>query len=97
MNEYITAVEKLTNVSEHILDDSPLRFVKDYKYKLASDDLIPFGAKQSEKLGEVDFIRYQKLLKGKKGVPFLRASGIGRIIDSAGNWTRGMYIKNYHE
>lgn len=43
---------------------------------------------RSYESGEIELARYQRLVN-TSGVPFVCASGIGRVIDSTGNWTVG--------
>lgn len=48
-------------------------------------------ANRSKKLGFFDFERYPSLVNEHK-LPFVRASGAPRVIDSAWNWTAGMAL-----
>ncbi|KAF8837295.1 acid phosphatase [Paxillus ammoniavirescens] len=80
------SVKKLKRAKK--FKDAPLKFVKDYKYALGVDDLVPFGAAQSFDAGQQHFGRYAGLVN-EDMLPFVRASESGRVIDSAGNWTAG--------
>ncbi|KAF8627927.1 hypothetical protein AX17_006082 [Amanita inopinata Kibby_2008] len=69
-------------------------FLSDYQYDLGTDQLVPFGADHARYTGAEAFERYRDLLmvgdgKGERDVPFVRASGKQRVIDSATNWTLG--------
>ncbi|KAL5487492.1 hypothetical protein ACEPAI_5600 [Sanghuangporus weigelae] len=74
--------------SASVFLDPRLEFIKDYTYKLGKDDLVAFGAAQSFDTGQYDYTRYKHLVS-KHSVPFVRASGDQRVIDSATNWTSG--------
>ncbi|TFK24698.1 phytase [Coprinopsis marcescibilis] len=80
------ALEKLQSANAYL--DPRLSFLKDYRYQLGLDDLVPFGAFQSAESGAKMYERYRKLVS-KGNVPFVRASGSVRVIDSATNWTAG--------
>ncbi|RXW11799.1 hypothetical protein EST38_g14057, partial [Candolleomyces aberdarensis] len=83
----LSAVNKLKSVPQTTLDQQ-LLFLKDYQYTLGVADLVPFGAYQSAESGAAVFERYRKLVS-KGNIPFVRASGSTRVIDSATNWTAG--------
>ncbi|KAJ2930693.1 hypothetical protein H1R20_g6400, partial [Candolleomyces eurysporus] len=83
----LSAVKKLQSVPQTTLDQQ-LLFLKDYQYTLGVADLVPFGAYQSAESGAAVFERYRKLVS-KGNIPFVRASGSTRVIDSATNWTAG--------
>ncbi|EJD01743.1 phytase [Fomitiporia mediterranea MF3/22] len=68
--------------------DPRLKFLQNYKYDLGEDGLVAFGAAQSFDSGQYDFTRYKDLVN-KTNLPFIRASGSERVIDSANNWTSG--------
>ncbi|KAL5527952.1 hypothetical protein ACEPAG_6753 [Sanghuangporus baumii] len=80
------ALASLKSVSVFL--DPRLEFIKNYTYKLGEDDLVAFGAAQSFDTGQYDYTRYKHLVS-KHSVPFVRASGDQRVIDSATNWTSG--------
>ncbi|KAF7320657.1 Phytase [Mycena chlorophos] len=82
----ISAVDKLQSVSRYT--DRRLEFLKTFEYQLGVADLVPFGALQSRKSGEVAYSRYGHLVT--KDLPlFVRSSGGQRVVDSAWNWTAG--------
>ncbi|KAH7887296.1 histidine phosphatase superfamily [Phlebopus sp. FC_14] len=68
--------------------DKSLDFVADYTYTLGTDDLVAFGAAQSFDAGQVHYARYSSLVSDDV-LPFVRASGSDRVVDSATNWTAG--------
>ncbi|KAG2012915.1 hypothetical protein CC2G_009864 [Coprinopsis cinerea AmutBmut pab1-1] len=81
--------------SAHTYLDPRLEFLKEYEYPLGVNELVPFGAFQSAEAGAKTWERYRKLVrKGKAGLPFVRASGSERVIDSATNWTAGFADAN---
>ena len=66
-----------------------LEFLKGYEYTLDEDHLISLGAEQSWESGIEAYERYGKLVRSIEDV-FVRASDMGRVVDTAGNWTRGI-------
>lgn len=46
---------------------------------------------RSKQRGEADFVRYENLFRAGE-VPFVRASGSQRVIDSSANWTSGKTV-----
>ncbi|KAF2483929.1 histidine phosphatase superfamily [Neohortaea acidophila] len=62
-------------------------FLADYEYTLGADQLSIFGQRQLVSAGVNFYERYKPL--SRDFVPFLRASGQKRVIDSAWNWTQG--------
>lgn len=95
-------MNKLKDAKE-LTDD--LEFVKDYEYTLGTDLLLAFGAAQyvvismqpsveldashrSIEAGQLAHERYSHLLSS--GLPFVRASGMQRVVDTAGNWSLGL-------
>ncbi|CCL99752.1 uncharacterized protein FIBRA_01774 [Fibroporia radiculosa] len=83
---YRNAVEKLTSAKK--FKGANMHFLKDYKYTLGEDDLLPLGASQSWEAGWHAYERYRGLVGGEDDL-FIRASDLPRVVDSAGNWTRG--------
>ncbi|KAG0695990.1 histidine phosphatase superfamily [Suillus ampliporus] len=74
--------------------DASLDFVANYTYALGTDDLVPFGATQSFEAGQLHYGRYASLVN-ERMLPFVRASGSDRVVDSALNWTAGFaYASN---
>ncbi|KAF8549949.1 acid phosphatase [Imleria badia] len=80
------SVKKLQGAAE--FKDPNLTFVSQYEYTLGTDDLVPYGAAQSFDAGQEHFVRYAGLVT-QDMLPFIRATGSGRVIDSAGNWSAG--------
>ena len=66
-----------------------LEFLKSYEYTLDEDLLISLGAEQSWESGIEAYERYGKLVRSAEDV-FVRASDMGRVVDTARNWTRGI-------
>ncbi|KND90363.1 3-phytase A [Tolypocladium ophioglossoides CBS 100239] len=64
-------------------------FIKDYAFDLGADRLTAFGEQEMVDSGAAFFRRYEKLAEGSD--PFIRASGSGRVVMSAQNFTRGFY------
>ncbi|EIN12790.1 phosphoglycerate mutase-like protein [Punctularia strigosozonata HHB-11173 SS5] len=89
---YAKSVKKLVRASKHSAHvDSSLKWLKHYHYDLGEADLIGLGAEQSFYAGQLDYERYAKLgLISSQNVPFVRASGKQRVVDSATNWTAGV-------
>lgn len=65
-------------------------FIKDYEYTLGSDQLTVFGRQQLINSGIKFYTRYRSL--ASKSVPFIRASGQDRVVESALNWTQGFHL-----
>jgi hypothetical protein len=64
-------------------------FLKNYQYRLGADQLTTFGQYQMINSGIKYFERYSAL--SSETVPFIRASGQDRVIESALNWTQGFH------
>ncbi|KAM5541215.1 hypothetical protein V8D89_005144 [Ganoderma adspersum] len=84
--EYAAAVRRLGSAKK--FKDKRLEFLKHYHYDLSADDLTPFGAAQTFESGQLAFDRYRHLIDDHN-IPFVRASGAPRVVDSAGNWSIG--------
>ncbi|KAL1717371.1 histidine phosphatase superfamily [Schizophyllum commune] len=80
------ALAQFANVTEY--NDKKIAFVADYEYDLGVSHLIAFGARQSYEAGEEVYERYSDLVSNGS-IPFVRASGSERVIDTATNWTAG--------
>ena len=65
-------------------------FIKKYKYSLGGDDMTKFGEKEMVHSGKDFYKRYKKLAT-RATEPFIRASGSGRVIMSAQNFTHGFF------
>ncbi|PPQ78901.1 hypothetical protein CVT26_011710, partial [Gymnopilus dilepis] len=87
------ALEKLQSAT--IFLDPKLSFLRNYTYALGTNDLIPFGAMQSNTAGKEAFRRYSALISGD-ALPFVRASSSSRVVDSANNWTAGLSMASNH-
>ena len=64
-------------------------FLASYEYTLGADQLTVFGQQQMVNSGIKFYKRYREL--GRENIPFVRASGQKRVVDSATNWTRGFH------
>ncbi|KAL1748694.1 histidine phosphatase superfamily [Schizophyllum fasciatum] len=80
------ALAQFDNVTE--FKDEKVAFVESYEYDLGVSSLIAFGARQSYEAGSEAYERYSSLLSNGS-IPFVRASGSERVIDTANNWTAG--------
>lgn len=81
------AIRKLKGAVD--LDES-LAFMKQYRYRLGQSLLIPLGAAESFQAG-LDFgSRYRSLIDPQR-LPFIRASLSPRVVDSATNFTHGLF------
>ena len=48
---------------------------------------------RSNEAGQLAYERYFHLVSG--GLPFVRASGMQRVVDTAGNWSLGLCFLQY--
>ncbi|KAG9310358.1 histidine phosphatase superfamily [Chiua virens] len=81
------SVESIKNATA--FNSPSLQFVKDYNYTLENNGyLVPFGAAQSFDAGQEHYVRYASLVS-EEMLPFVRASGDERVVESALNWTAG--------
>ncbi|KDR84436.1 hypothetical protein GALMADRAFT_54583 [Galerina marginata CBS 339.88] len=85
----LAAVQNLKAATQFL--DPRLDFLTNYTYALGQNDLVPFGALQSEEAGKEAFKRYSRLVS-RGNLPFVRSSGGTRVVDSATNWTAGFSI-----
>lgn len=67
-------------------------FLKTFKYTLGADQLTGFGQQEMVNSGIKFYDRYNSLTRAN--VPFVRASGEDRVIESAYNWTQGFNQAN---
>ncbi|VDC01405.1 unnamed protein product [Peniophora sp. CBMAI 1063] len=68
--------------------DPKYEFLNTFVYDFGVDDLLPFGANQSQQTGADIFNRYSALAD-ENNIPFVRAAGDQRVVDSSTNWTAG--------
>ncbi|KAK1778575.1 histidine phosphatase superfamily [Copromyces sp. CBS 386.78] len=69
-------------------------FIKNYNYVLGVDQLTAFGEQEMVNSGIKFYRRYASLIRDytdPESLPFVRASGQERVIDSAANFTTGFY------
>ncbi|KAF7557336.1 hypothetical protein G7046_g6063 [Stylonectria norvegica] len=64
-------------------------FIQDYKYSLKWESLTSFGQKEMVDMGIDFYQRYGGL--AEQSDPFVRAAGSLRVIESAKNFTQGLY------
>ncbi|CAG8952476.1 hypothetical protein HYFRA_00001223 [Hymenoscyphus fraxineus] len=64
-------------------------FLKSYEYTLGADQLTQFGQQQLINSGKNFYSRYHTLALNT--IPFIRASGQDRVVESAQNWTQGFH------
>ncbi|OQE22501.1 hypothetical protein PENSTE_c010G03757 [Penicillium steckii] len=70
-------------------------FLESYNYTMGSDDLTPFGERQMVNSGIKFYERYAALARDH--VPFVRASGQSRVIESGKRFLQGMIHKKYND
>ncbi|KAF8692606.1 hypothetical protein AX14_002450 [Amanita brunnescens Koide BX004] len=88
----VAALSKLKSAHTYL---DPLLFVKTYEFDLGADDLVYYGAQQAQFTGKETFLRYPHLVS-EDNLPFVRAAGSQRVIDSAANWTVGFTHASHH-
>ncbi|KZT70267.1 phytase [Daedalea quercina L-15889] len=71
-----------------IQSNSSLAFALNYSYTLGQDSLVSLGARESYGAGQEAYARYASIVDAEK-MPFVRASGSERVVQSATNWTAG--------
>ncbi|KAJ7698716.1 histidine phosphatase superfamily [Mycena rosella] len=84
--DILSGVNKLQSVQ--VYTDSRLDFMNTFVYSLGENLLVPLGAMQSFESGENAFRRYSSLVQ-EDDIPFVRASGMSRVVETAKNWTAG--------
>ncbi|KAJ7885122.1 phytase [Mycena olivaceomarginata] len=82
--DILPGVQKLQ--SAEFYTDSRLDFLDTFVYSLGENLLVPLGAIQSFESGKTALRRYASLVT-KDDLPFVRASGMSRVIETAKNWT----------
>ncbi|KXN84944.1 3-phytase A [Leucoagaricus sp. SymC.cos] len=93
-NRILSGVNKLKSATS--FTNPHLQFLANFTYDLGTDVLVPLGALQSYNAGKSVFSRYRRLV-GPDNVPFVRASGSERVVDSATNWTSGFSFASQHK
>ncbi|KAJ3570641.1 hypothetical protein NP233_g4262 [Leucocoprinus birnbaumii] len=79
----------LMRLQEAVLyTDAHFEFIKNYEYDLNTDDLLPFGEHQMSESGRKSFVRYANLAN-EHNIPYVRASGSDRVIQSTVKWIDG--------
>jgi hypothetical protein len=79
-------LEQLMNAISY--SDKTYEFLTEFEWDLGEAHLIPLGAKEAFVSGSEHYLRYKHLITSDQ-LPFVRASGGERVIDSAANWTAG--------
>ncbi|OIW31692.1 3-phytase A [Coniochaeta ligniaria NRRL 30616] len=67
-------------------------FVRDYSYALGADQLTAFGQQEMANSGTKFYRRYRALAR-QSVLPFLRAAGQDRVVESAVHWTEGYHAQ----
>jgi hypothetical protein len=70
-------------------------FIKDFTYTLGADQLTAFGQTQMSNSGIKFYRRYRSLARDT--VPFIRAAGQDRVVESALKWTEGYHAQRVAE
>ena len=84
---YQALVERIqTSVAQY---GKGYEFLQDYQYTLGKDQLTLFGQQQMVDLGAAFHDRYKSLVSDHD--PYIRAAGSDRVIESAHNFTQGLY------
>lgn len=65
------------------------QFIQNYTYNLGSDILTSFGQQEMYNSGVKFYNQYKSL--ARKNVPFLRTDSSARVVQSAVNFTQGLY------
>ncbi|KIJ13340.1 hypothetical protein PAXINDRAFT_170615 [Paxillus involutus ATCC 200175] len=86
-------LQKLMDVTSY--SDKTFEFLNTFEWDLGEADLIPRGAKEAFESGSEHYMRYKHLITSDQ-LPFVRASGGQRVIDSAANWTTGFAVSSGH-
>lgn len=84
---YAETIDKIKTYVQDFRGD--FEFLADYSYNLGVDKLTAFGAQQMVNSGTAFFTRYKDL--GLQSVPFVRASGQQRVIESAERFGHGFH------
>lgn len=84
---YSQVVEKIKNKVKIFQGD--FAFLANYSYTLGADELTEFGKQELVNSGRAFFSRYEGL--AKSFLPFVRASGQRRVIDSAQEFSKGFH------
>ncbi|KAK7059648.1 histidine phosphatase superfamily [Favolaschia claudopus] len=92
--DIISGVTKLQSAETYT--DSRLDFLNDFEYSLDDNLLVPLGAIQSFRSGKTAFDRYSSLVS-KEDLPFVRASGMSRVVETAKNWSAGFAAGSHHK
>ncbi|KAJ7940224.1 histidine phosphatase superfamily [Mycena leptocephala] len=90
----VSAVRKLQSVEEYA--HPAMEFLSSFVYTLGINDLVPFGALQSQESGASVYERYTNLVDADN-LPFVRASSGVRVVNSANNWTAGFSAASHHK
>ncbi|KAF8217793.1 phytase [Mycena galopus ATCC 62051] len=89
----LSGVNKLQ--SAEFYTDPRLDFLHTFEYSLDEALLVPLGAIQSAASGKTVFQRYSSLIT-EDDIPFIRASGMSRVVETAKNWSAGFAAASDH-
>ena len=85
--EYDAVIKKIQTNVQHYKGD--YAFLKDYVYHLGADQLSVFGEQELVNSGVKFYDRYRTL--AKDFIPFVRASGQDRVVQSGRNFSQGFH------
>ncbi|KAJ6578614.1 histidine phosphatase superfamily [Mycena sp. CBHHK59/15] len=92
--DILSGVKKLQSVQ--VYADPRVEFLKTFVYELDEDLLVPWAlCSASFESGESAFERYASLVT-EDDIPFVRASGMSRVVNTAKNWTAGFSAASHH-
>lgn len=81
----------ITKIKSNVRDfQGDFAFLASYSYTLGADELTEFGKQEMVKSGRAFFGRYEDL--AQTSLPFVRASGQRRVIDSAQEFNKGFHL-----
>ena len=84
---YSEVIEKIK--SKVRIFEGDFAFLANYSYTLGADELTAFGKQEMVDSGRAFFSRYEHL--AKTSVPFARASGERRVVESAQEFNKGFH------
>ncbi|KAL2135742.1 hypothetical protein VTI74DRAFT_7112 [Chaetomium olivicolor] len=84
---YAALIERIRDAVE--IYNPGYDFIKSYNYTLGADQLTLMGQQQMVNSGLKFYNRYRPL--ARKSIPFVRAGGQKRVVDSAMNFTQGFH------
>lgn len=88
--EYADTIKKLHQNVKSWPSKGKYAFLKKYRYDLGADQLSVFGEQEMVNSGIKFYQRYRALTRD--AIPFVRASGQERVVESAQNFTQGYHL-----